>query len=210
MNSTSGLSQKVLKKTYKPLFQFFTEGIKDLYWAEKAIEALLKKNKSLAYTEELSDALENHEHQTQKQILRLEKIFYGLNMTPEGKKCEAIAGIVKETEETISETPPNSMTRDAVIIIMSQKAEHYEIASYGGLLQIALTFNMGSIATLLEKTLLEEEQADLILSDIAESFINIEAAEEDDDEENNRTHSKGEQKHKSVSPSNPRKAEAVK
>lgn len=207
MNATSNLSKKVLKNTYGPLFKFFTEGIKDLYWAEKAIEGLLKKNKTLAYTEELSDAIEDHEEETRKHIRRLEKIFSALNMSPEGNKCEAVAGIIKEAEETISDTPPNSMTRDAVIIIMAQKIEHYEIASYGGLLQIALTFNMGSIATLLEKTLFEEEQADLILSDIAESFINMEAAEED--EESDDTDSKGTQKNKSSS-NETKKGEVVK
>lgn len=186
MNTTSSLSKKVLQNKYKPLFQFFIDGIKDLYWAEKAIETLLKKNKALAYTEELSDALEDHEKQTQKHVLRLEKIFHALKMKPEAKKCEAMAGLVKEAEETVSETPANSMTRDAVIIISAQKVEHYEIASYGGLLQIALTFNMKSIANLLEKTLLEEEETDLLLSEIAEDFINLEAAEEDDDDDNNK------------------------
>jgi len=194
MNSTSSLSQKVLKNKYKPLFQFFIDGLKDLYWAEKAIETLLKKNKSLAYTEELSDAIEDHEQQTHKHVLRLEKIFYALNMKPEAKKCEAMAGIIKEAEETVSATPENSMTRDAVIIICAQKVEHYEIASYGGLLQIALTFNMGSVADLLEKTLLEEEETDLLLSDIAESYINLEAAEEDDDEDNDEDNDKNDNK----------------
>lgn len=185
MNTKSKLSQKVLKNKYKPLFQYFINGLKDLYWAEKAVEALLKKNKSLAYTEELSDALEDHEKQTQKHIRRLEKIFDSLKEKAEAKKCEAMAGLVKEAEETVKETPKNSMTRDAVIIISAQKVEHYEIASYGGLLQIALTFNMDSVADWLEKTLLEEEETDELLSEIAESFINLEAAHEDDNEDDN-------------------------
>src|SRR5690606_14644533 len=205
MKSTSSLSKKVLKNKYKPLFQFFVDGIKDLYWAEKAIETLLKKNKALAYTEELSDAIEDHEKQTQKHVLRLEKIFYALNMKPEAKKCEAMAGLIKEAEETVSSTPANSMTRDAVIIICAQKVEHYEIASYGGLLQIALTFNMKSIANLLEKTLQEEEETDLLLTEIAEDFINLEAAEEDDsednDDEDSSTKAKDKDKDKSSSSS---------
>ena len=205
MNTTASLSKKVLKNKYKPLFQFFVDGIKDLYWAEKAIETLLKKNKALAYTEELSDAIEDHEKQTQKHVLRLEKIFYALNMKPEAKKCEAMAGLIKEAEETVSSTPANSMTRDAVIIICAQKVEHYEIASYGGLLQIALTFNMKSIANLLEKTLQEEEETDLLLTEIAEDFINLEAAEEDDsednDDEDSSTKAKDKDKDKSSSSS---------
>ena len=185
MNTKSKLSQKVLKNKYKLLFQYFINGLKDLYWAEKAVEALLKKNKSLAYTEELSDSLEDHEKQTQKHIRRLEKIFDSLKEKAEAKKCEAMAGLVKEAEETVKETSENSMTRDAVIIISAQKVEHYEIASYGGLLQIAITFNMDSVADWLEKTLLEEEETDELLSEIAESFINLEAAHEDDNEDDN-------------------------
>lgn len=190
MNTKSKLSQKVLKNKYKPLFQYFINGLKDLYWAEKAVEALLKKNKSLAYTEELSDALEDHEKQTQKHIRRLEKIFDSLKEKAEAKKCEAMAGLVKEAEETVKETPENSMTRDAVIIISAQKVEHYEIASYGGLLQIALTFNMDSVADWLEKTLLEEEETDELLSEIAESFINLEAAHEDEDDNDEKSDKK--------------------
>ncbi len=185
-NSMSNLTQSVLENKNKPLFEFFTDGLKDIYWAEKAIEALLKKNKSLAHTEELKEALEDHELQTQKHALRLEKIFNRMKMKAEAKKCEAVAGIIKEAEEVIGKTPEKSMTRDAVIIIAAQKIEHYEIATYGGLLQIALTFNMDAIADLLEKTLEEEEETDLLLSDIAESFINLEASQEDEDNESNK------------------------
>lgn len=211
--NTPTLSKKVLQNKYKPLFQFFIDGIKDLYWAEKAIESLLKKNKAMAFTEELSDAIEDHERQTQKHITRLEKIFYSLNMKPEAKKCEAMAGIIKEAEETVSNTPANSMTRDAVIIICAQKVEHYEIASYGGLLQIAMTFNMEAVADLLEKTLLEEEETDLLLSEIAESYINLEAAEEDDDEDNDQSDSKDakdDKKNKATSASDSKKEEMTK
>ena len=200
MNTKSKLSQKVLKNKYKPLFQYFINGLKDLYWAEKAVEALLKKNKSLAYTEELSDALDDHEKQTQKHIRRLEKIFDSLKEKAEAKKCEAMAGLVKEAEETVKETPENSMTRDAVIIISAQKVEHYEISSYGGLLQIAITFNMDSVADWLEKTLLEEEETDELLSEIAESFINLEAAHEDEDDNDDDNDEKSDKKNTTSSP----------
>lgn len=179
--SLSPLSQEVLENKYKPLFQFFIDGIKDLYWAEKALETALGKNKKLAKTEELADALEDHEMQTRKHVSRLEKVFHALKITPEAKKCEAMAGLLKEADEIIAKTPDKSMTRDAVIIIAAQKIEHYEIASYGGLVQVALTFNMDAVAGILEKTLDEEEETDLLLTDIAESHINLEAAEEEDE-----------------------------
>src|SRR5690606_4848284 len=76
------------------------------------------------------------------------------------------------------------MIRHVEMIILWQKVEHYKIASYGVLLQIAITFNMKSIEDSLEKILQEEEETDLLLTEIAEDFINHEAAEEDDSEDN--------------------------
>jgi ferritin-like metal-binding protein YciE len=102
-----------------------------------------------------------------------------LEKKPEGKKCEAMDGLVKEARTIISETKENSMTRDAALIIAAQKVEHYEIASYGGLVQLAITMGLDQAAGLLDKTLTEEEETDQLLTDIAEEFINIEAEEED-------------------------------
>ncbi|MGG5903452.1 DUF892 family protein [Sphingobacterium daejeonense] len=67
------------------------------------------------------------------------------------------------------------MTRDAALIIAAQKAEHYEIATYGGLAQIAITMGWKKVADLLEDTLEEEEETDLDLTEIAEAFINLDA-----------------------------------
>lgn len=178
--------------SYKPLFEFFVDGIKDIYWAEKAIEEQLKKIKSMAHDEQLVEAIEDHELMTHKHSLRLEKVFQLLKMKPEAKKCDAMAGILKEGTECIEKTPANSATRDAVIIICAQKVEHYEIASYGGLVQIALTLNLDKIADLLDRTLEEEEDTDALLTDIAEESINFEAAQEGDDAENDQKESKSE------------------
>ena len=78
----------------------------------------------------------------------------------------------------IQDTPEGSMTRDAALIIAAQKVEHYEIASYGGLVQLALTLGEGEVADILERTLEEEENADWQLTDIAELSINFAAEEE--------------------------------
>src|ERR1044072_8370711 len=98
----------------------------------------------------------------------------------EGKKCEAIDGLIKEAKSIISETKEGSMTRDAALIIAAQKVEHYEIATYGGLVALALTLGKQRAAGLLDKTLQEEEETDELLTDIAESYINFQAEEEDE------------------------------
>lgn len=167
-----------------PLNEFFLDGLKDMFWAENALMAGLQKMKKAATNDELKEAFEDHEYQTTKHIARLKKVFEMLGQKVEGEKCKAMEGLLKEAEEIIEKTPEGTATRDAALIIAAQKVEHYEIASYGGLVQIALTLDKPQVANLLEKTLEDEEDTDRLLTDIAESFINFEAATEDEDSEN--------------------------
>jgi ferritin-like metal-binding protein YciE len=166
----------VTSSTY--LQKFFIDQLKDIYYAENELLKGLADMKKASTTEELEDAFENHLKQTQRHIQRLEKIFQMIGKKPQGKKCEAIGGLLKEAKSIIDETEEGSLTRDAALIIAAQKVEHYEIATYGGLVQLALTMNLNRAADLLEKTLKEEEETDSMLTDIAEGYINIEAEQE--------------------------------
>lgn len=161
-----------------PLKTFFIDGLKDMLWAEKAIIPGLQKLQKLSSCEQLTEAFEAHEQQTQRHIARLEKIFQIIGEKPEAKKCKAMEGILKEVDEMVDATPEYSATRDAVAIIAAQKVEHYEIASYGGLVALGHTLGLSQVANMLQKTLDEEEQTDYNLTDIAESHINFEAHEE--------------------------------
>ncbi len=163
-----------------PLRKFFVDGLKDMLWAEKAIIPGLQKLQKVSSCEQLTDAFEDHEFQTQKHIARLEKIFQMLGEKPEPKKCKAMEGILKEVDEIVDATPEASATRDAIAIIAAQKVEHYEIASYGGLVALSRTLNLNRAADLLQKTLDEEEHTDFLLTDIAESHINFEAEQEEE------------------------------
>jgi ferritin-like metal-binding protein YciE len=87
-------------------------------------------------------------------------------------------GIVKEGEDIIDETDEDSAQRDVGLIFAGQKAEHYEIATYGGLVQLAKTMGQTEIADLLTTTLNEEKKADAKLTQIAESQSNVSAARE--------------------------------
>lgn len=162
-----------------PLHKFFVDALKDIYYAEDAIVSALEKMQEAATTEELKDAFEDHQLQTKKHLSRLEKVFRLIDEKPEKKKCDAIEGIIKEGEEVIKSTETGSMTRDVALIIAAQKVEHYEIATYGGLVQLAITMGHDKAADLLDKTLKEEEDTDYNLTEIAETHINFEAEQED-------------------------------
>lgn len=161
------------------LHKFFVDALKDIYFAEDAILDALGKMESAATTEELKEAFEDHQLQTKKHISRLEKVFKLIDETPEKKECKAIVGIIKEGEDIINSTEAGSMTRDVGLIIAAQKVEHYEIATYGGLVQLAITMNHDKAADLLDRTLEEEEETDLLLTEIAETSINVDAEQED-------------------------------
>ena len=162
---------------------FFIDSLKDIYWAEKHLMKALPKMEKAATTDELKEAINEHLAQTEEHVSRLEQVFEMLDRKPQAKRCEAMEGLIKEGESIVEETEDGSMTRDAAIIIASQKIEHYEIATYGGLVQLARTMGQEDIAGILEETLEEEKQPDLNLTEIAENSINWAAEQEDDAEE---------------------------
>lgn len=165
------------------LQDFFYGELKDIYWAEKHLVKTLPKLKKASTSPELQQAFEDHLEQTKTHVSRLEEIFEKLGKRAMGKKCEAIEGITKEGEGIIEETEKGTATRDVGVIMAGQKTEHYEIATYGGLVQIAKVLGHDEIADILNETLQEEGEADKLLTSIAENDINYEASEEDEDAE---------------------------
>jgi ferritin-like metal-binding protein YciE len=169
------------------LEKLFTDALKDIYWAEKALTKALPKMQQASTTTELQTAIEEHLEQTYEHVSRLEEVFELFGKKAQSKKCDAMEGLIKEGETVVEDTEEGSMTRDAGIIMAAQKVEHYEIATYGTLVQLAKTLGNDEAAGILQSTLDEEKQTDQGLTAIAESGINweaeTEASEEDDDEE---------------------------
>lgn len=165
------------------LEKLFHDSLKDIYWAEKALTKALPKMKKNATTEQLQTAIEEHLEQTQGQVARLEQVFELLGKKAQAKKCEAMEGLIKEGESIIEETEDGSMTRDVGIIMAAQKVEHYEIATYGSLVQVAHVLGLEEAAGLLQETLDEEKETDQNLTAIAEGDINWEAEMEGEAEE---------------------------
>jgi ferritin-like metal-binding protein YciE len=164
------------------LMKLFEDELKDIYWAEKALTKALPKMAKKATNEDLIAALENHLEETEGQIEKLEQVFEAIGKKATAKKCEAMAGLVKEAEEIMKEADEGAM-RDAGIISAGQKVEHYEIATYGTLRQFAKTLGLNDAATLLGEILDQEKAADEKLTEVAEATINMQAASEDEDEE---------------------------
>lgn len=177
--TTTATKTKAVGEGNTQLEKFFTDSLKDIYWAEKALTKALPKMQKAATTEELQNAIEQHIDQTKEQVTRLEQVFELIGQRAQAKKCDAMEGLIKEGESIVEETEKGSMTRDVGIIMASQKIEHYEIATYGGLISLANTLGKMDVADILGTTLEEEKDTDLGLTEIAENNINWEAEQED-------------------------------
>jgi ferritin-like metal-binding protein YciE len=171
------------KQQNPQLEKFFEDALKDIYWAEKHLTKALPKMQKSATTDELKNAIEEHTAQTEEHVSRLEQVFELLGKKAQAKKCDAMEGLVKEGESVVEETEDGSMTRDVGIIVSAQKVEHYEIATYGSLAQLATTMGEDEVAEILNQTLEEEKETDKLLTQIAENNINWEAEQEGEESE---------------------------
>ncbi len=177
-NTPSARSKMVKpkKNAAEGLRDLFMEGLKDIFWAEKALTKALPKMAENSSTAELKNAFEKHLTETEGQIVRLENVFITMGEKAVAKKCDAMEGLLKEADGIIEETEPG-FVRDAGIIAAAQKVEHYEIATYGTLHAFAMILGETEAAEYLAFTLEQEKNADVKLTDIALSTININAAE---------------------------------
>ena len=153
----------------------FEGGLKDLYWAEKTLSKSLPKMVDNASSPELIRTLKNQLTETEEHVSRLEQVFKTSGIKPILKKCDAMEGLIKESEEIMKETKMG-IVRDAGIIAAGQKVKHYEIATYGTLRAFAETLGEDKAVNLLSKTLEEKKKTDATLTGIALSAINQKAA----------------------------------
>jgi ferritin-like metal-binding protein YciE len=167
----SNADQPMLKK-------LFMDELKDIYGAEKQLVKALPEMADAANSQDLVAAFADHLRVTENQVSRLEKVFQLLGEEPSAKECKGMKGIVEEGKHIIKDTEKGTATRDVGLIMAAQKVEHYEIAAYGSLRQLARLVNLAEVTALLEETLAEEKETDMVLSNMADMFVNKQAVDE--------------------------------
>ena len=156
------------------LKDLYVEELKDLYSAENQIIKALPKMIKAASHDELKQAFTRHLQETEIHAQRLEEVCDELGVSPKGKKCVGMEGLLKEGSELIKEKPEPDVL-DAGLIAAAQHVEHYEMAGYGCVRTYARQLGYENQAQLLQTTLDEEGNTDKLLTEIAEGSINIEA-----------------------------------
>ncbi len=161
------------------LQDLFIQELKDLYSAETQLVKALPKMAKAATHDDLKAGFEEHLEETKVHVERLTQIGEMCEAKLTGHKCKAMEGLLAEGADMISEDAEDHV-RDAGLIASAQRVEHYEMAGYGTARAFALQLGHAEAAELLGETYEEEKATDEKLSELAESVINVEAAETPD------------------------------
>ena len=164
------------------LRELYVDELKDLYSAEKQLVKALPKMAKNASNPELKQAFTDHLQETEGHVERLEQIFEMLGERAGGKKCKGMEGLIEEAKELLEEDASEEVL-DAGMISKAQHVEHYEIAGYGTVRTWAEQLGLSEQAELLQQTLDEESKANELLSEIAETSVNLEAEAGSEEEE---------------------------
>ena len=170
----SAEDQQEITMQRKTIDDLFIHALSDIYSAEKQLTKALPKMARAATNTSLQQAFQHHLEETNGQVERIDKIVEIGQLKLKRLKCAAMEGLVEEGAEIIDEIEKGSVL-DAALIGAAQKVEHYEIASYGTLCELAKQLGMKDIAKLLGATLQEEKDTDMKLTQLAGSGINAEA-----------------------------------
>jgi ferritin-like metal-binding protein YciE len=160
------------------LEKLFLSELKDIYDGEQRLVKALPELADDAESDPLKRAFTEHFEQTKNHVNRLEEVFRAIGQEPRRKTCKGIEGIVDEGEMIAKEFEGNTAL-DAALITAGQKAEHYEITSYGSLCTWAHHLGRDQVASLLEANLKEEKEADQKLTRLATAASNVEAMRHD-------------------------------
>jgi ferritin-like metal-binding protein YciE len=160
-------SNQSKQQSGKTISDVFEKELKDIYNAEKQLVSALPEMAEAASSDDLKQAFEDHLEETKEHVKRIEKAFSILGIDREEEQCEAMEGLIEEGKKIINDFEEGEV-RDCALIIGAQKIEHYEIAAYGSLCELAEVMGKHRVADLLDETLEEEENADKKLTEVAE------------------------------------------
>jgi ferritin-like metal-binding protein YciE len=150
--------------------------LQDLYDAEEQLVKALPKMASAAIFPELKSAFQEHLQETKGHVKRLEQAFEKLGTKAKRQTCEAMEGLVEDGSDMMKQDAEPSV-RDAGLICAAQKVEHYEMAGYGCVRTWAQELGFRDVAQLLQQNFEEEKAADEKLTRVAESMVNLQAAQ---------------------------------
>ncbi|ARS90677.1 ferritin-like domain-containing protein [Natrarchaeobaculum aegyptiacum] len=147
----------------------FVSGLSHAYYTEQRLLDALEELEQTSSSEELTSGFAEHREETQTHVDRIEQVFEHLDAEAEATEDPVIEGMIEAHEEFMDQDPSDEAI-ERFNIAAGQKAEHYEIATYGNLIPMADQLGMDDAADTLEETLREEQDELETLSERGEAF----------------------------------------
>src|SRR3954462_16021481 len=122
---------------------------------EKQIAKSLPKMQKAANDHRLSQRLGRHEKESREHVKRLERAFKALDGGPPRGQRAGIDGLATEFTESGGSVGPG--LADVVTLNVASRVEHYEIAAYEGLIEMARALGERDVQQLLDRNLKEEK-----------------------------------------------------
>ena len=138
--------------------ELFLHELSDMLDAEQKLVEALGQQAEESSRPDLQKAFESHQQQTEKQVERLEQVFESLEEESEDAECKGIKGIIEEHDEFMDEQEPSEDLIDIFNVGAACKVEHYEIANYSSLINLAQQLGHRKAVKLLGQNLKEEQQ----------------------------------------------------
>ena len=127
-----------------------------LYVEQKLADEVIPKLISEVQADELRKGLEKHLEQTRGHVTNVEQVFDELGESPKTEECIGFEGLKKEQEKLVEEASEGLI--DLVNTGAAARTEHYEIAAYSGLIEMARALGEQNAVTLLDENLKSERE----------------------------------------------------
>jgi ferritin-like metal-binding protein YciE len=167
------------------LEEMLVEQLRDAFSAEKQAIQGMKRSLKKITSPELKQGTQAHITQSEDQRARVEQVLSTLGSRPDRTVCEAMRGLVEEAQHEMEEHDKGPVL-DLAIVASLQRIEHYEIAAYGTMVELAKALEEDEAADMLGQILSEEKSMDEQLTEVTRSAIMplaLEAEDEEGDEE---------------------------
>lgn len=156
------------------LNDLLVDQIKDCWSFEDQFQTALQKWSAQTDHEDLKRMFKNQLSWIDSNKEALQSMSDTLGIDPTGELCQGTQGIIKEGNQFLSEAT-DADAKDAGLIAMVQRLEHYGMAAYGCARTYALHLDQNDLAEGLQEILDQKGEVDEQLTELAESRLNLEA-----------------------------------
>jgi len=160
------------------LQELYVDELKDLWSANDQMAKALTKIVGQATNDKLKNILQSSQDGFAKHTDVLKALIEGQNENLKKEHCKGMEGLVAEAlKHTVEEAPKSGPVLDAAIIAQYQRMTHYGITGFGTVAAFAKALKLDDDATKLEAAVADMHRGDDLMSELAESAVNIEAVE---------------------------------